>query len=86
MEQISNEVYLPYSTYKIKRENYHQSISLGDNGLSSTIFSFTSKDGIAEKSFVVGPMDIQESKINRKMHIDATYLINQLNSIVKDYE
>ena len=86
VEQISNEVYLPYSTYKIKRENYHQSISLGDNGLSSTIFSFTSKDGIAEKSFVVGPMDIQESKINRKMHIDATYLINQLNSIVKDYE
>ncbi len=84
--QISKEVYLPFSTYKIKRENYHQSISLGKNGLSATIFSFTSKDGIAENSFVVGPMNIQESKINRKMHIDATYLINQLNSIVKEYE
>ncbi|SHG16446.1 hypothetical protein [Flagellimonas flava] len=86
VKQISNEVYSPFSSYNIKHGYYHQSKSLGINGLSATFFSFTSKFGIADNSFVVGPMDIKESKINRKMHIDATYLIEQLNTIIEGYE
>lgn len=86
IEQVSNEIYFPYSTYKIKRGDYHKSLSLEKNGLSATIFSFTAKNGVADNSFVVGPMDINESKINRKMQIDATYLIKKINNIIKDYE
>ncbi|WP_298363637.1 hypothetical protein [uncultured Lutibacter sp.] len=86
IEQISDEVYFPFSTYKIKRGDYHKSLNLEENGISATIFSFTAKNGVAENSFVVGPMNINESKINRKMHIDATYLIKKINNIIENYE
>jgi hypothetical protein len=80
VNQTSHEIHMPGSTYEVKSGNYHKSGSLGKDGLSATFFSFTAKDGIVTKSYVAGPKNVQESEINRKMHIDPNYLIEKINS------
>jgi hypothetical protein len=79
LKQISHEIHMPESSYEIEAGHYHQSGSSSNSGLSATFFSFTGKDGLVDKSYVVGPSNIQTSEINRKMHIDPTELLNQIN-------
>jgi hypothetical protein len=83
--QISEEYYLPYSTYKIMQGDFHKSKSYGENGLSASFFSFSSQKEMPKESFVVGPKNIDHSLINRKMFIDPTELLDKLNSIINSY-
>jgi hypothetical protein len=77
--QISHEVYMQGGNYVIKAGDFHKSGSLGENGLSATIFSFTAVNGLVDQSFVTGPSEIASSEINRKMHIDPTELLKRIN-------
>ncbi len=71
-------------SYIIKAGEYHKSISNGkENGLSSTFFSFTTQDKKIIQSYVTGPTKMDESEINRKMHIDPKDLISKINSNFK---
>ena len=71
-------------SYQIKAENYHNSGTEDEDGLSATFFSFTAKNGIVEKSYVVGPNDYKESEVNRRMHIDPKYLLEKIETKQKD--
>jgi hypothetical protein len=73
-------------SYNVEAGHYHKSLSLGEDGLAATFFSFTAKDGIVDKSYVVGPREIDISEVNRKIQIDPTDLINKIDSIVCNYE
>ncbi|WP_282112676.1 SLATT domain-containing protein [Maribacter stanieri] len=79
VNKISKEQYFPSSSYEVDAGDYHKSGTLSEDGLSASIFSFTAKDGSVPKSFVVGPSDVKNSKINRKTEIDPTYLLNKLD-------
>lgn len=79
IKQTSHEIHLQESTYEVQAGNYHKSTSNSKNGLSATFFSFTGKEGLVAKSYVVGPSNLENSVINRKMQIDPTELLNQIN-------
>lgn len=72
--------------YSVAAGDYHRSVSLGQQGLSATFFSFTAKEGLVKQSYVVGPSAIEQSAINRKMQIDPTRLIQDIDAIVSTYE
>ncbi len=84
LKKISKEQYFPSSSYEVSAGDYHKSGTLSEDGLSASIFSFTAKDGNVPKSFVVGPSEIENSKINRKTQIDPTYLLNKLDSKINN--
>ena len=59
-------------SYFIKAGEYHKSISeWKENGLSSTFFSFMTEDEKVIQSYVTGPTKMNESEINRKMHLST---------------
>jgi hypothetical protein len=76
------EVYLPGDTYTISPGEFHQSRVNENKGISSTLFLFSSSKGSIEGSKVIGPSDIMESTINRKVDIDCLNLLNKLNSLI----
>lgn len=80
LKQISHEIHMKGSYYKIDAGKYHKSGSIGDNGISATFFSFTAKNGLVDESFVVGESEIKSSKINRKMYIDPTIFLQKINN------
>ena len=77
--KISEEVHFPKGYYEIEPSKLHQSGHLNSPNSSATFFSFTGKDGLGE-SFVIGPKDIIESDINRKMNISPIYLLDKIDS------
>lgn len=77
--QTSKEVHFAGGYYEIKPSKLHQSGHLNSPHPSATFFSFTGKDGLGE-SFVIGPKDIRESEINRKMNITPIYLFDKIDS------
>jgi len=85
-KQISHEVYMSGSTYQIKAGNYHNSGTEDEDGLSATFFCFTAKNGMVDASYVVGPADQKESKINRQMHIDPIYLLDKIEKKTKRFK
>lgn len=85
LKQISHEVYMPGSHYQIDAGKYHKSVSIGENGISATLFSFTAKNGLVNQSYVIGASEIKTSEINRKMYIDPTTLINKIDKEIKKY-
>lgn len=80
LKKISYEEHFSGSTYKIKTGKFHKSGSKGNHGLSATFFSFTSDTNKIPKSYVVGPSNINDSEINRKMYIDPLYLVDEISS------
>ncbi|AYN03584.1 hypothetical protein [Flavobacterium sp. 140616W15] len=78
IKQISHEIYMSGGSYQIKAENYHNSGTADDDGLSAAFFCFTAKNGLVDRSFVVGPTNQKESEINRRMHIDPKYLLDKI--------
>ena len=78
-DQISHELYMPGGKYEIKAGDFHRSSSETLDGLSATIFMFSGKLGLVDKSFVVGPSEIKTSEINRKMHIDPKEFLNNID-------
>jgi hypothetical protein len=79
LSKVSQEQYFPSSTYEISAGDYHKGGSKSEDGLSATLFSFTAENGSVKNSFVVGPSDIKNSKINRKVHIEPSYLLDKLD-------
>jgi hypothetical protein len=79
VKQISHEIHMTGGNYEIKVGDFHKSGTSVPTGLSATFFSFTSKDGLANHSYVVGPSNMKNSIINRKMHIDPANMIGKLN-------
>jgi hypothetical protein len=86
VEKASREEYVFGETYKIDAGKYHKSISLGENGLSATFFSFTTQNNNVVQSNVTGPSSMQTSKINRKMHIDPKNLIKTIDLKLNSYD
>lgn len=79
VDLTEEEIHTQGSSYNILAGDYHKSGHKNYNGVSATFFSFTAKDGLADKSFVVGPSNIKESLINRKMLIDPSELIEAID-------
>lgn len=77
--KTSEEVHYAKGYYEIEPSKLHQSGQLNSPNSSATFFSFTGKDGLGE-SFVIGPKEIIESEINRKMNISPIYLLDKIDS------
>lgn len=77
--KTSEEVHFAGGYYEIEPSKLHQSGHLNSPNSSATFFSFTGKDGLGE-SFVIGPKEIAESEINRKMNISPIYLLDKIDS------
>lgn len=77
--QTSYEVHFENGNYKIEAGKLHKSGHTNSPLPSATFFSFTGKNGL-DKSIVIGPKQITESEINRKMIIDPTELLNKINT------
>ncbi len=77
--KISEEVHFNKGYYEIKPSKLHQSGHMNSPNPSATFFSFTGKDGLGE-SFVIGPKEILESEINRKMNIPPIYLFDKIDA------
>ncbi len=75
--KTSEEIHFSNGYYEIEPSKLHQSGHLNSPNSSATFFSFTGKDGLGE-SFVIGPKDIIESEINRKMIISPIYLLDKI--------
>ncbi|MPT34734.1 MAG: hypothetical protein E2604_06525 [Flavobacterium sp.] len=77
--KTSEETHFANGYYEIEPSKLHQSGHLNSPNSSATFFSFTGKDGLGE-SFVIGPKEIVESEINRKMNISPIYLLDKIDS------
>lgn len=77
--KTSEEVHFTNGYYEIEPSKLHQSGHVNSPNSSATFFSFTGKDGLGE-SFVIGPKEILESDINRKMNIESNYLLEKIDS------
>lgn len=77
--KTSEEIHFPKGYYEIEPSKLHQSGHLNSPDSSATFFSFTGKDGLGE-SFVIGPKNIVESEINRKMNISPIYLLDKIDA------
>ncbi|ERM80292.1 hypothetical protein P872_13520 [Rhodonellum psychrophilum GCM71 = DSM 17998] len=76
--KVSEEIHYESGYYEIKPSKLHKSGHKNSPLCSATFFSFTGKDGLG-KSFVIGPKEITESEINRKMNIDPIYLLDKID-------
>lgn len=76
--KTSEETHFTKGYYEIEPSKLHQSGHFNSPNPSATFFSFTGKDGLGE-SFVIGPKDIVESEINRKMNISPIYLLDKID-------
>jgi hypothetical protein len=86
VKALEVERYGPGAVYQINAGEFHKSRVNTDKPINATIFLFTTKKGRVPKSFVLGPSDITESKINRKIMIEARPLIEKLNTKIIEYE
>ncbi|AEW85061.1 hypothetical protein FCOL_01060 [Flavobacterium columnare ATCC 49512] len=77
--KTSEEVHFTKGYYEIEPSKLHQSGHLNSPNPSATFFSFTGKEGIGE-SFVIGPKEIIDSEINRKMNISPISLLDKIDS------
>ncbi|MET3127841.1 hypothetical protein ABID42_002960 [Arcicella rosea] len=77
--KTSEETHFAKGYYEIEPSKLHQSGHVNSPNSSATFFSFTGKDGLGE-SFVIGPKDIVESEINRKMNISPIYLLDKIDT------
>jgi len=77
--KVSEEVHHEMAVYEIKPSKLHKSGHKNSPKCSATFFSFTGKDGLGE-SFVIGPKQITESEVNRKMNISPIYLLNKIDN------
>ena len=77
--KTSEETHFAKGYYEIEPSKLHQSGHYNSPNSSATFFSFTGKDGLGE-SFVIGPKDIVESEINRKMNIPPIYLLDKIDA------
>ena len=77
--KVSEEVHHEMAVYEIKPSKLHKSGHKNSPKCSATFFSFTGKDGLGE-SFVIGPKQITESEVNRKMNIPPIYLLDKIDS------
>ena len=84
LKQISHEVYMSGSHYQIDAGKYHRSISIGENDVGATFFSFTAKNGLVSQSYVVGESEIDSSEINRKMYIEPTKFLKKINNEIEN--
>jgi hypothetical protein len=76
--QTSEETHFENGNYKIEAGKLHKSGHKNSTLSSATFFSFTGKNGL-DKSIVIGPKNISESIINRKMIIDPTELLQKID-------
>ena len=76
--QTSEETHFENGNYKIEAGKLHKSGHKNSPLSSATFFSFTGKNGL-DKSIVIGPKNISESIINRKMIIDPTELLQKID-------
>lgn len=77
--KISEEVHFGGGYYEIRPGKLHKSGHKNSPNCSATFFSFTGKDGLGE-SFVIGPKEIKESEVNRKMNISPLKLLDKIDS------
>jgi hypothetical protein len=76
--QVKKEVHNARDYYEIEPSKLHKSGHLNSPKCSATFFSFTGKDGLGE-SFVIGPKEIKESEVNRKMNISPFALLDKID-------
>lgn len=80
IDQTKKEEFTKGDRYQIDAGKFHKSTSKGENGLSSTFFSFTTQNNTVVQSHVTGSSSLESSAINRKMHIDPKMLISAIDS------
>jgi hypothetical protein len=80
------EKYEYQQSYEIAAGEYHASTGNFSEGINATLFLFSASKGLGDNSFVVGPSKIKTSKINRKVRINPTPLIQEINKMINSYE
>lgn len=84
VEILTQELHPRGNSYQINAGDFHKSGHQNNGGVSATFFSFTAKDGLVKDSYVVGPKQISESLINRKMSIDPSDLIGKIQGQLRN--
>jgi len=83
---LAEEIYKPKEFYEIKANSYHKSIARKGDKTDSTLFLFSSIKNRVKESKVLGPSQISESKINRKVMIDPKTYLDRIQSQMNNYD
>jgi len=83
VKETNNLIFSKSNTYEIKQGDFHKSTQKNEQGTTATFFSFYLNNEKLGESEVTGPMDIEESKINRKMYIEPNEFINDIKESIK---
>ena len=82
VQESQCEPYNQGDNYEIKAGDYHKSGVNVEASTTATIFLFSSQQSRVHNSYVIGPSNISESEINRKIVIDAKSVLGKVNSLV----
>ena len=77
------EIYNYRDSYEIEAGKYHISRTNSDHPIASTLFLFSTSKSRVSVSNVLGPSNINQSEINRKVIISPKPFLFQLNELIK---
>jgi len=83
VKESNKSIFSKSNTYEIKQGDFHKSTQKNGQGTTATFFSFYLNNEKLGESEVTGPMEIQESKINRKMYIEPNEFINDIKESIE---
>lgn len=83
VKESGKTVFTKNQSYEIKQGNFHKSSQKDDLNTTATFFSFYLNNEKLGESEVTGPIDIAESKINRKMYIEPNEFIKDIKESIE---
>ncbi|PSL22375.1 hypothetical protein CLV42_1221 [Chitinophaga ginsengisoli] len=85
VNETAKEMYAANDQYEIEAGEFHTS-TVSDDCTTATLFLFTGKKGKVERSYVVGPSEIENSIVNRKETIDPKDILIKINKKLSQNE
>ena len=82
VQLIKSEKYRSGQTYSVKEGDFHASSVNRNFEINSTLFLFSSLYGRVNRSFVLGPSDIDQVETNRSKAITVKPLLEKLKSVI----
>lgn len=80
--ESTNSIFTKHDTYEINQGDFHKSTQKNTESTTATFFSFYLTNEKLGESEVTGPLEIEESKINRKMYIEPNDYINDIKESI----
>ncbi|WP_299528974.1 hypothetical protein [Ulvibacterium sp.] len=82
VKELRKSIFTKNDTYEIQQGEFHKSSQKNDLMTSATFFSFYLNNEQLGQSEVTGPIDITESKINRKMYIEPREFLREIEESI----